>query len=212
MVKQGQFAKASQRKQLKNRVIKHRHASGLTIDRSQFADFLLGRYVLTTRKQLPVSARETGQRFLQELSPRLLATQGDERAAVAESLQYALGRVPWQFFWQIDQQWDLLSHFLRREVPAVPLKQRLLLRQPVDQDALDQLLVKLLAKQAAAATTLNRGGLLADQLAGQLAPALQSADGVNWQQVRRLIGPLPLDASTAADEGTQTWLTKLHQL
>lgn len=212
MVKQGQFAKVSQQKQIKNHPIKHGNGSGRVIDRRQFADFLLGRYVLTARKHMPSSARETGQRFLQELAPRLLGSQGNEEAAVAASLQYALGRVPWQFFWQIDQHWDVLANFLRREVPAVPLKERLLIRQPVDKQALDQMMVKLLAKQAAVATTLNRGGQLADKLAVQLGAALQSADGIDWQQVRRLIGPLPFDASTAADEGTRAWLTQLQQL
>ena len=213
MVKQGQFAKSKRIRHLKSLRIKRHPNQGRTIANEQFPEFLLGRYVLTTRKDLPAEARESGQRLLQELGPRLLENGGNEQAAVVSVLHFALGRVPWQVYWQVSQSWDQLQAFLKREVPAVPLAERLRLSQLLSQTDLDKIMINLLAKQAAVATTLNQGDKLRQMMAQRLSAAIQKAQGgIDWEKVRQLIGPLPFDPQDADDQGTRVWLTKLQDL
>ena len=210
MPKQGQFAKSSRIKQIKHRQRQKGKKQGREIDQKMVADFLLVRFALTTKKRLPKVAQETNQRFLQELISHLTATNGDLTKMVTLTLEKVRGRVPWQFYWQISENWADLQHFLVREVPAVPVTPRLRTQNELAKADFDHLIVLELARTGAQATTLNGAGK-ASQVEEKLATALVDHDGVKWRQVEALLGPLTKVGEPDVDEGTAAWLATLSQ-
>lgn len=213
MPKQGQFAKSQRPAHVKNLRQRGQRAASRVILDKDFSDFVLTRFALTSKQRLPKLTAETCQRFLQELLPRLQDDQGNLLTATTATLNYCLGRVPWQFFQQVTDNWPLLSHFCQREIPAVPLKQRLLIKEQVSQEQLDQLLGQLLSRQATAITLVNaHNQALQDMMAQKIQESIMKGTTIDWAQVRKLLQPFNQTLDTAKDVGTQAWLNELGAL
>ncbi|HIX35582.1 MAG TPA: hypothetical protein H9856_04175 [Candidatus Limosilactobacillus merdigallinarum] len=213
MPKQGQYAQSKRQSHVKSVRQRGKRQPGRMIADQQFSDFVLARFALTSKKDLSAMTAESDQRFLQELVPRLQKTDGYMAKAVAETLQYCLGRVPWQFFQLLSDSWNTIMHFCQREIPAVPLARRILLKQPVDQEKLDQLIAELLGKQAAAITLVNTQNKNLQQLMAQkLQQQILTDKQINWTIVRQLLQPFNKSLSTAKDAGTQSWIDRLNKL
>lgn len=214
MPKQGQYAGARRQVHFRGTGGRVKRQSA-TIAPGQVGDFLLVRYGLTTRKQLPKAAQETGQRFLQEVATRLPAGGVvDGERVVNDLLVTVNARVPWQFFWQVSEGWQRLRHFLGRELPAIPLEDRLRVVNLPGQEQLDRLLVQLLARRAARATTLNQvlPEAMLDRLAAGIAKDLLVDGRVRWGQVDRLLSPLGFPVDASLDSGSQEWFRQLSSL
>lgn len=211
MPKQGHFAASRRVKQLNNFHQRHQHHESRAIDADQFADFLLVRFALTTKKRLPAATRESLQRYLQELAPRLQENSGDLRQTVEELFGTMRTRVPWQFFRQVSDQWEPLQHFLQREVPAVPLSERIPLKNPLTTAQFNQGLAQSLAEQAVAVTTLQTKlpAAMQRQLSQQTVASIIRDGAIDWEKVRTLLAPVKIDLESAPDEKTRQWLLEL---
>lgn len=213
MPKQGQFAKSTRTKQLNSFKVKRR-GGGNTIPTDQLTDFLVVRFALTAKKRVTPAAQETVQRFLIELADRLVKDNGNLARLVPPLLTKLNSQVPWQFYAQVTANWDLLQRFLIKELPAVPLDQRLRVTAQLSTGQLNQLVAEQLAQKGAAATLLGRGQLPPAQtqlVAKQLLAALYRDGQVDWQQVRALLAPLPYQPAPDLDLPTRQWLTALAQ-
>ena len=187
---------------------------GNTIPTDQLTDFLVVRFALTAKKRVAPAAQETVQRFLIELADRLVEANGDLVQLVPPLLTKLNFQVPWQFYAQVTANWDLLQRFLVKELPAVPLDQRLRVTAQLSTGQLNQLVAEQLAQKGAAATLLGRGQLPPAQtqlVAKQLLAALYRDGQVDWQQVRALLAPLPYQPAPDLDLPTRQWLTALAQ-
>ena len=213
MPKQGQFAKSTRTKQLNSFKVKRR-GGGNTIPTDQLTDFLVVRFALTAKKRVTPAAQETVQRFLIELADRLVEANGDLVQLVPPLLTKLNSQVPWQFYAQVTANWDLLQRFLVKELPAVPLDQRLRVTAQLSTGQLNQLVAEQLAQKGAAATLLGREQLPPAQtqlVAKQLLAALYRDGQGDWQQVRALLAPLPYQPAPDLDLPTRQWLTALAQ-
>ena len=213
MPKQGQFAKSTRTKQLNSFKVKRR-GGGNTIPTDQLTDFLVVRFALTAKKRVAPAAQETVQRFLIELADRLVEDNGNLVQLVPPLLTKLNSQVPWQFYAQVTANWDLLQRFLVKELPAVPLAQRLRVTTQLSTGQLNQLVAEQLAQKGAAATLLGRGPLPPAQtqlVAKQLLAALYRDGQVDWQQVRALLAPLLYQPAADLDLPTRQWLTALAQ-
>ena len=213
MPKQGQFAKSTRTKQLNSFKVKRR-GGGNTIPTDQLTDFLVVRFALTAKKRVAPAAQETVQRFLIELADRLVEANGNLVKLVPPLLAKLNSQVPWQFYAQVTANWDLLQRFLVKELPAVPLAQRLRVTAQLSTARLSQLVAEQLAQKGAAATLLGRGPLPPAQtqlVAKQLLAVLYRDGQIDWQQVRALLAPLPYQPAPELDLPTRQWLTALAQ-
>lgn len=211
MPKQGRFAASKRVKQLNNFHQKHQRHESRAIDNEQFDDFLLVRFALTTKKKLPADSRESLQRFLQELSPQLRANKGNVGDSVSQLLVKLRPRVPWQFFRQVSDQWAVFQHFLKREVPAVPLAKRLPLTNLLTAAEFNALLADALAGQAVALTALQAKlpAAMKQAMTQQMRTAIFDGQAIDWEKVRSLFTPVKFDVETAPDEKTRQWLLEL---
>lgn len=213
MPKQGQFAKSTRTKQLNSFNVKRR-GGGNTIPTDQLTDFLVVRFALTAKKRVAPAAQETVQRFLIELADCLVEANGNLVQLVPPLLAKLNSQVPWQFYAQVTANWDLLQRFLVKELPAVPLAQRLRVTAQLSTAWLNQLVAEQLAQKGAAATLLGRGPLPLAQtqlVAKQLLAVLYRGGQIDWQQVRALLAPLPYQPAADLDLPTRQWLTALAQ-
>ena len=214
MPKQGQFAR-SQRHGISKSFHQHpQRQRQRTIDQTMVSDFLIVRYRLTTGKHLESLDRETGQRFLQELMPRLQETSFDLSAAVHQTLVEINAKVPWQFFYQLSRNWPLLNRFIQRELPALPLAEPVLLKNLVTQEWLDQVIVQLLAQQIIGMTLLQRtvAATIQQNLIHQMATTLESDSQIQWSKVAAAFKPWPFPLDERLDSGTRDWLKAISQI
>ncbi|WP_373842049.1 hypothetical protein [Limosilactobacillus sp.] len=213
MPKQGHFAKSTRLKQLNNFKVK-RHFPGNTIPNSQLTDFLVVRFALTVKQRIPKSSRETVQRFLIEVADQLLKYQGNLVNLVPALLRDINHRAPWQFYRQLLPEWGKLQKFLKKEVPAVPLKQRCYLTGTITTAALTKIVAQLLAGKASAITFLKQPNApisLRQQTTKMLLAAVYQEGKIDWVKVRALLAPFPFQIDPQLDAGTKKWLTTLSQ-
>ena len=213
MPKQGQFAKSARLKRVNNFKVR-RHAQGQTIADDQLTDFLLVRFNLTAKKRVPTAAQETVQRFLIEVSDRLIAANGDLATLIPELLTDINHRAPWQFYQQLLPQWTLLQDFLKKELPVVPLTTRRYVTTTVTVADLTQLVAHLLARKSAAITFLKRPNVPAvmqEQTARLLEASIDVDGAIDWAKVRALLAPFPFTVDDSLDAGTREWLRQLAQ-
>lgn len=209
MVKQGQYAKTSKHVHQRDNFKVKRQSQDRLIDSEQVADFLLVRYALTTKQSLPKELRETNQRFLQELTPGILAN-GEVKPALQSVIVNASSRVPWQFWAQVSLAWPLMKKFLKREVPAIPLTSRVYLKDFPTSSEVNHLLALEFAHQAAALTLLKgHQGHQSQQLAQQLVEQFEQDGQLKWLAIQALLAPFPFPIDQALDEATLSWLRQL---
>lgn len=211
MPKQGQFAKSSRIKKLNSFKVKS-HQQGQVIKNDQLTDFLIVRFALTVKKRIPQRAQETTQRFLIEIADQLEKENGDLQKIVLPLLQDINSRVPWQFFKQLDPQWEKLQKFLQKEVPAVPLSSRLRVTNLISEIEFSQQVAQLLATKAAAITFLKQPQLAATmtkQTTRLLLPTIYHDNRIDWEKVAALLAPFSFEIDDSLDEATKQWLTEL---
>lgn len=214
MPKQGQFARSQRHGISKSFRQHHQRQRQRTIDQTMVNDFLIVRYRLTTGKHLKSLDRETGQRFLQELTPRLQGTSFDLSAAVHQTLVEINAKVPWQFFYQLSRNWSLLNQFIQRELPALPLAKPVLLKNLVTQEELDQVIVQLLAQRIIGMTLLQRSvpATVQQNLIHQMVTSLESDAQIQWPKVAAAFKPWPFPLDEHIDSGTKDWLKAISQI
>lgn len=214
MVKQGRFAKSSKLKQIKQIRRRMHQPAGRVIQPDQFKEFVLVRYGLTLKKKYHDSDKENMQRFLMELLDVAgTASPWQLNRIVAETFQNINVRVPYQFYQRVLLNWEPFAQFLNKEIPAVPLKNRIgLLGAPTADE-----LTGIAARQLAANTLLATGNpqvmkLMTPAQIDSLVANLTTDHLINWQKVAEVFDPIPFDTSAAPDEPTKEWLNQLKEL
>lgn len=215
MPKQGQFARSGRKKVIHD--LRRRRPDSFrgqrTITEDMVPNFILVRYELTTGKRLGPLQRETGQRFIQELTPRLMDHHYDLSKSIQETLMQINSRVPWQFFMVLVQEWPDLAKFFNRELPALPLKQPVIVKDSIDQPQLTQFLSELLAKRVAGITLIHQqNSQMRAALANQLKQSFYGGKEIQWVKVDHLLSPFGFPIDEKLDEGTQQWLRQLTAL
>lgn len=216
MVKQGQRAASKRLKQIKQIRRKKAISYDRTIAASQLAEFMLVRYGLTLKKKIPQTQTQTVQRFLQEWLVQ--APKSNVNWSIAQVTTAVLKQlncqVPWQFLAVLAQNWLSIQAFLMKELPAVPLKDRLVVTDELTVNQLTQLLSHQLATNFFL-TTLGGNPQLLQQVAAnkvmELQASLQLDDHIDWQRVSALFIQ-SFVVNEAADSGTRAWLQQLSQL
>ena len=214
MPKQGQFAKSARLKQLNNFKAKRHQGKGNTINNDQLTDYLVVRFALTAKRRVPQSAQETTQRFLIEIADQLVAKQGKLAKIVPELVNRLNAQVPWQFFKQVTDNWNLLQKFLVKEVPAVPLASRVRISDQVTPAELNQLVATVLAEKGAMSTLLNPTKIdpaKKKQTTQLLLLTLYQGGQIDWPKVAALLSPLPYQPDSSLDQVTQDWLRTLSK-
>lgn len=214
MPKQGQFAKAARLKQLNDFKAKRHQGKGNAINADQFTDYLVVRFALTAKKRVARPAQETTQRLLIEIADRLIEMHGDLAKLVPEVINRLNSQVPWQFFKQVTANWELLQRFLVKEVPAVPLVDRVRITGQVTPADLNRLVATALAQKGAATTLLNQTRVdpaKQQQTVKLLLLTLYRDGQVDWSKVAALLSPLPYQPDPSLDQATRDWLTSLSK-
>ncbi|MBA2914753.1 hypothetical protein [Limosilactobacillus frumenti] len=213
MPKQGHFAKSTRLKQLKQFKVK-RHVVGENINDEQFIDYVLVRFALTSKRQLSELAGETFQRFIMEICAELNPGNNDLSKIVSEKLADLQSRVPWQFYQQVLANWEKVQRFLQREVPAVPLKERVLLSNPISEHTLEKLVAELLARQTTTAMFLNQAvnEQIKKQTEKRLLKVIINQGRVDWTKIAALWAPFNFEPADNLDAGTKKWLHQLATL
>ena len=213
MVKQGHYAGVQSNK--KQRSLRQRQTKSVVgeIDRQDVSEFVQGRYVLTQRGTSEL-VDETMQRFLSEWLSQAETVSGnvwDMKKITQQTLTSIANQVPWQFYAIIVKQWNKLSHFCIKEVPAVPTKTSIKLVQQVFD------IRALVTRQLAINWYLMRFNT-ADQLAtiktadvSQLETSFVVDDDIAWQNVAVVYSTTPFTVETN-DAATKNWLAKLDSL
>lgn len=215
MVKQGHYAKVSRQKQLRQLKQRHQVHADRVIEPTAVAEFLQVRYHLTRGTTQRPIVRKTMQHFAVQwltFAQQTATNTWDFTALTQQTLQQFNRQLPWQGYAVINQAFLDFQTVMLKEVPAVPLKQRLLVSAPLTPTTWTTVLTTQL-------TVNSLLGMLGDNLSQvttaqieQLRQELITADGtIDWQKVASLLTPvtLPVTDQTAA---TQTWFTQLGQL
>lgn len=213
MPKQGHFAKSMRTKQINNFKVK-RNVTGATINDEQLTDFLVVRFALTAKKRVQSGAQETVQRFLIEICDSLQENDGDLQVIIPSLLVSLNARVPWQFYSEILEEWDLLQKFLQKELPAVPLEKRLRIKHPVTTQEMATLIARLLARKITAITFINQPGVdpnKKDQMVTMMLTTIYHDQTIEWDKVRLLMAPFKFEIVRDLDEETKDWLKKLAE-
>ncbi|MFD1124483.1 hypothetical protein ACFQ22_03800 [Lentilactobacillus raoultii] len=213
MVKQGKFAKSSKLRQIKEIRKARQEKNDRTITPAQFAQFVFVRYGLTLKAKMIGTDKETIQRFLIEwVDNAPLNENWSIQQLAVETLKKINVRVPYQFYRAIVRNWSKFQRFLKREIPAVPLKKRLLLTDFLTSEAFEKVVARQLAANTLLATLGNNPQLMKQINLNQVATLAENfMDGnhINWKKVEAAFKPLPFDSSTAPDTPTKNWLAKL---
>lgn len=213
MVKQGRFAKSSKLRQIKEIQKARRQKAERTINDKQFSQFVFVRYGLTMKTQMVGTDKETMQRFLIEWVAHAPAAGVWSVKQLATATLKAINvRAPYQFYRAVVRNWSKFQRFLKREIPAVPLKNRLILADFLTTEAFEQLVARQLAANVLMATLGNNPQLMQQvnlKQVGELAQNLMVGERIDWQKVRVAFQPLPFDIDTAPDTPTRNWLGHL---
>lgn len=214
-MKQGQFAKIKQKKVLQGNRSKNKNSvRQRTIDDHMATDFIVTRFLLTSGRSLSSVDRESSQRFLQELMPRLVANGFDIQKGVIETLEYVNSRVPWQFYYQLSTNFEVIDQFLSRELPVLPLAHPVIIKHPVTEQWLNQEIARVLARQIAAITLIKQS--TNQQVRQALAIKIQStiylAQQIKWSAIKALLQAFPFQIPETVDEGTKRWLTTISHI
>lgn len=214
MVKQGHYAKSSRRQRVRQLKQHHQVQADRIIEPTAVTEFLLVRYHLTRGKQQRPVVRKTMQQFLtQWLALTTPTADWSVTEITTKTLQQFNLQLPWQGYAIVDQAWADLQAFLAKEVPAVPLQQRLRLVEPLSTEQWQQLLSQQLAVNA----LLGLFGQNEQQLSqlttaqiSQLQTSVQTATGLDWVKVASLLAPT--SGSIAVTAQNQTWFAQLNKL
>ncbi|CAM4288195.1 hypothetical protein [Weissella hellenica] len=213
MVKQGRYAGVQSNKQ--GRSIRQRLTKSIAnkVTRQDVGEFVQGRYVLTQRGTSAL-VDETMQRFLSTWLLQAASTDvavWDIKEITQQTLTRTANQVPWQFYAIIVKQWDKLSHFLIKEIPAVPIATPIkLVQQVFDIRALVSQQLAINWYLARFKTESQLATIKATDIS-QLVKSFVVADEIVWQNVAVVYSTIPFVINTN-DIKTQKWLVKLNSL
>lgn len=215
MVKQGHYAKVSRQKKLRQLKRRHQVRADRTIDPSELSEFLLVRYHLTHGKSQRPLLRKTMQRFLAQWLACAENTNGTTWSIATitdQALQQFNRQLPWQGYALVGQAFMALQTFLTKEVPAVPLAERLLVTDTISVAQWQ----RALSTQLAVNVLLGLFGTQLDrvtnaQIAEMRTGLLTEHGQVDWTKAADLLAPVTV-LPTDPDPATQTWLTQLAKL
>ncbi|MCT3285677.1 hypothetical protein [Lactiplantibacillus pentosus] len=226
MVKQGRYAGVSKQKRLRQLKQRHQAKEQRAIRPGAVGEFLQVRYHLTQAGQQRPVMRQTMQRFMsrwlanaQDLLDEDEQTTWSMTALTKQAMQQFNRQLPWQGYALLDQEMPRWTAFLTKEVPAVPLQERISLVEPLTIETWQDCLTEQLAVNTMLAMTHNNRQQLqqvqADQIQS-LQTSIQTANGVDWEKVAQLLGPTVTEpdplTSTMMDNKTKQWLKRLNKL
>ena len=210
MGKKGQLGKIKKHKQIKA-IRKQMHTdTGRTIKPEDFENFVLVRYGLTLKKRLTGVDKQTVQRFLQELlRDNPPAGVWDLDSVLTQTLKEVNVHVPFKFYERLVANWPEIEHFLRREIPAVPLAQRIQIYpgshiQEVVLRQLDANMLIFISKD-----NPNIFKEMTMEKMDALNDSLTSGGLIDWEKVADIFAPFGFDINTASDDGTRQWFDQL---
>lgn len=212
MVKQGKFAQVKQQKHQKYNAKQAQLKQTQTIAPAQMMDFILVRHHLVNKA--PALIEETNGRLLQEFmvlgngNPWSLHTQ------LQQTLQQIDVNVPWQFYKIVADSWPQTKTFMLKEIPAIPLSQRIIL----EDDLSDLQFTELVAQKLASNWFINQFKQTPEQLhkttdaqVEQLAQSFVVENHIDWSKVAELNQTVQLDEPLELDAGSQQWLAELKK-
>ena len=106
----------------------------------------------------------------------------------------------------------MLQGFLKKELPAVPLKKRLRIKQEISTQKLKDLIAELLAKKITAITFINQPETAEnkkDQVMAMMLTTIYHDQTIEWAKVRLLLAPFDFKIAPELDEETKKWLQTL---
>jgi len=215
MVKQGQYAKSSRRQRVRRLKQRHQVQADRVIAPNAVTEFLLVRYHLTRGKQQRPVVRKTMQHFLTQwlsLAVGSETTTWSLMTTTVETLQQFNLQLPWQGYAIIDQNWADFQAFLIKEVPAVPLQDRLRLSEPLTLAGWQAMLSQQLAINALLGLSGSEQQLakLKKAQSEALQTRIQGPNGGDWVKVASLLGPLKNPGIVTSE--IQIWLMQLKKL
>jgi hypothetical protein len=214
MVRQGSFAQTSRIKkshELKNRQV---IANNQTITWEDLSDFVIVRYQLTMAQAKPKVVTETVRRFLAVLLDNL---QPERSVNLSEQLKMTLPQigtqVPWQFYAVLAGEWAQLEKFLKKELPAAPLEQRLI----VIQDKIDSapIIAQHLALTWFMATykgDIGRLSRVSDEQVNAMTASFVQSDELNLQNIAMVYSSVPPVSREGLDDQTKAWFEALEKI
>lgn len=217
MVKQGHYAKTSRQKKLRQLKQRHQVHADRTIDYAMVSEFLLVRYHLTQAKRQRPVMRKTMQRFMTQWLAGATANGAlswSVTTITKQTLQQFNRQLPWQGYALLQQELLAWQAFMVKEVPAVPLDERL----QVTDLLTTATITTVISEQLAINTLLGMFGDNQAKLAQvttaqvqQLQAGLVTATAIDWTKVASLVAPVTLSADTQA-ASMQTWVAQLNEL
>ncbi|WP_152551062.1 hypothetical protein [Secundilactobacillus oryzae] len=218
LVKQGQFAGSSSQKKIKNKLRHKQKKTGQSIESTDLEAFVVGRYRLTQSKQLSQVKQEALQRYLMvwlETAQAISAQPWLIQQITKSTFQRINIRLPWQFYMVISDNWMALQRFIVREIPAVPLSDRLIVTDEVNSDQIDTMVAEQLAVNFFIDTfktdTKRLAGVTTEQIR-QLQTSFLTEDQLDWTKVRGLFTPIGYVREKQDDELTKKWLATLAKI
>jgi hypothetical protein len=214
MVRQGQHAGVSAQKKARRFSVKQQGNAGQIVSKTKLTEFVLVRYQLVYGNKKPALVLETVRRFLAVLidaAPQ--AGVWDLGKIVKLALANTGDQVPWQFYVIIAHEWTTLERFLLKELPAVPLAERII----VSNDSWS--MSDVIAAQLGAGWFINTYGAGSERLSQvteqQLTTLTQSfttEEGVNWQNVKQLYATVAINIPQNVDNNTKLWFEQLQHI
>lgn len=215
MVKQGHYAKSSRRQRIRRLKQRHQVQADRVIAPNAVTEFLLVRYHLTHGKQQRPVVRKTMQHFLTQwlsLAVGAETTTWSLTTTTVQTLQQFNLQLPWQGYAIIDQNWADFQAFLMKEVPAIPLQDRLRLSESLTLVSWQAMLSQQLAINALLGLSGSEQQLaqLKKAQIEALQASIQGPSGIDWAKVASLLGPLKSSGTVTSE--IQTWLQQLKRL
>ncbi|MBS0952918.1 hypothetical protein ABC426_07635 [Lactiplantibacillus plantarum] len=225
MVKQGHYAKVSKQKRLRQLKQRRQAQEKRAIMPEMVSEFLQVRYHLTQAAKQRPAMRQMMQRFMAQWLAAGQAELSDNGqttwsvvALTKQTLQTFNRQLPWQGYALVDQEMARWTAFLNKEVPAVPLSERITLTEALSPATWQACLSEQLAINALLALTgdSRQLGQITTEQVRQLQNSIQTATGIDWEKVAQLLDSTVIAQNILSEAGlddkTRQWLEKLQKL
>ncbi|MCT8395689.1 hypothetical protein D0499_07845 [Weissella soli] len=217
MVRQGQYAKTSQLKRVRQFRQNKPVTADQQIDPTQLEEFLIVRYHLTQNERLTPLVKETMQRFLMVWLGQAPDTgQWDLPSMTAQALAKTAAQVPWQFYALLLGEWEHFQKFLQREIPAVQLAERKVLVGTLSRQEFAELMANQMALNWFLQTFKDNHQMLeriAETQVSEMQKSFLGSDGHgNWANVGSVYATTILSLDHDVDAATRDWLRELASL
>lgn len=212
MVKQGEFASSTRSMRGKSQRYKVQSGQG-KINPENVAEYVMVRYHLTRGKKQSALVEQVILRLLERLVPEVQSNSGNLTSALRKQLKQASVSVPWQYYKVIANEWPMLVKWLKKELPSVPLDEKILLQDEVENAAemfAQQLAINWWLAQSAGNT--QRLASVTEHKINSLAETFVTSESINWQVVQTIYSTVQFTPSESLDQETKTWLNELAEM